>query len=92
MASTNGESSNLFQLINKNYNKKTYQDLNWEGSLGEYFDMVLANPNIARTSFQRVYDMILSYGTEEYMEYKKPITHYNFFDDPYHDGKDGVLV
>ena len=49
------------------------------------------DPRIARTAFQRIYDMIMSYGTRSYKEYKKSITHYNFFDDPVENGKDAVF-
>src|SRR5690606_38319838 len=41
-------------------------------------------------AFQRLYDMIISFGTRKYTEYKKEITHYNFFDDPIGGGKDAV--
>ena len=51
---------------------------------------MLQNPHIACNAFQRLYKMIISHGTEEYTEYKKEITHYNFFDDPFGDGKDAV--
>ncbi len=43
-----------------------YQELNWEGTLEDYLELVRQNPRITRNAFQRVYDMILSYGTEEY--------------------------
>ena len=36
------------------------QQLAWQGTFGEYFDMVLANPAIARLSHARVYDMLMS--------------------------------
>ena len=35
--------------------------------------------------------MILSFGSEEYVEYKKKITKYNFFSDPFDAGKDAVF-
>ena len=34
----------------------------------EYLDMVRANPRLTRNAFERVYDMIRSYGTETYEE------------------------
>jgi predicted Ser/Thr protein kinase len=36
------------------------QQLAWQGTFGEYFEMVLANPAIARLSHARVYDMLMS--------------------------------
>ena len=35
--------------------------------------------------------MVVSWGTSTYTEYRKPITHYNFFDDPIEKGKDAVF-
>jgi serine protein kinase len=35
--------------------------------------------------------MILSFGTETYTEYKKPIVRYKFFDDPIESGRDAVF-
>jgi len=34
--------------------------------------------------------MILSYGTEEYVDAKKRIIHYKFFDDPDNGGEDAI--
>lgn len=68
-----------------------FKSFNWEGSFYEYLDMVRANPSITRNSFQRMYDMILSYGSSSYMEYKKNITKYHFFEDPIDSGKDAVF-
>ena len=35
--------------------------------------------------------MILSHGTSTYTEYKKEITRYHFFDDPFENGADAVF-
>ncbi len=72
-------------------NFKQYEDLNWTGNFEEYLDMVRQNPRIARTSYERTYDMILSHGTEEYVDNKKKITHYHFFSDVENDGKDAIF-
>jgi serine protein kinase len=53
--------------------------------------MVRAEPRIARNAYQRLFDLVVSYGTAEYTEYKKTITRYRFFDDPFGHGKDGVF-
>lgn len=68
----------------------TFQDLNWEGTFEEYLKIVQKNPKVARNAFQRAYDMIIAQGTEEYTEYKKKIIHYNFFEDPFENGKDAI--
>ena len=81
----------IIGLIRDKQDSTGYQNLHWEGSFHDYLAMVNENPLIARDSFQRFYDMIVSYGTEEYTEYKKKITHYKFFDDPFEGGKDAVF-
>lgn len=56
-----------------------YQKLYWEGNFIEYLNMLEANPRIARSSFQRLYDMVLSYGSETIKEGKDSIVRYKFF-------------
>ena len=41
-----------------------------------------AIPKVTRTAYQRLYDMILSYGTEEIVVNKEKLIRYKFFDDP----------
>ncbi len=36
---------------------------------------------MTRNAFQRAYDMIIRYGTEEYIDNKKKLVRYNFFND-----------
>jgi serine protein kinase len=84
-------SSDLISRISELQDKKKYQELNWEGSFNDYLDIVLKNPKVTRNAFQRLYDMIVSYGSFDFNEYKKKITRYNFFDDPFENGKDAVF-
>jgi serine protein kinase len=70
--------------------QKEYADLNWEGSFEEYLQIVRDNPKVIRTAYQRLYDMILSYGREEYLDNKKKIIRYNFFRDENNNGKDAI--
>lgn len=81
----------LMDLIAGLHDVKGYQELTWEGSLNDYLEIVEKSPRVARSAFQRAYDMILREGSEEYMEYKKKIVHYKFFDDPFEHGKDAVF-
>ena len=76
----------IIQLIRERQNPELYQDLHWEGSFNDYLDLVREKPQLARNSFQRLYDMIMSFGTSRYTEYKKEITHFSFFDDPIGNG------
>ena len=69
---------------------ESYREQHWEGSFEEYLSIVEKHPEVIRTAHQRLYDMIMAYGTEDYTEYKKRITHYNFFNDPFSGGADAV--
>ena len=68
-----------------------FKNFHWEGTFFQYLDLVKANPSVTRNSFQRMYDMITSYGSTSYTEYKKNITRFNFFDDPVENGRDAVF-
>ncbi len=81
----------MLDSIAKKIDKEKYKKLSWTGSFTEYLDIVQQNPAVLRTSFQRTYDMVMSYGFKEYVDNKKKIVHYNFFDDPFDDGKDAVF-
>jgi serine protein kinase len=67
-----------------------FKKATWSGSFQDYLNIVSENPEVTRNAFGRLYDMILSYGTEETVDFKKKIIHYNFFDDPIDNGQDGV--
>ncbi|OGP06056.1 MAG: serine protein kinase [Deltaproteobacteria bacterium GWA2_38_16] len=81
---------NIVSLVQELQKKAHYENLVWEGSFEQYLDIVKENPLASRTSYQRIYDMIMSYGTIEYVESRKKITHYKFFDDATHGGKDAL--
>ncbi len=58
-----------------------YSKVHWEGTLEEFLDIVHEHPEVTRNSYQRLYDMILSHGTEEYYENKEKIIRFKFFND-----------
>ncbi|MEO1271747.1 MAG: serine protein kinase [Myxococcota bacterium] len=72
-------------------NYEEYKDLHWSGSFEEYLQMVRGKPQVCRTAYQRVYDMILSHGREEYIDNKKKIVRYNFFKDEADGGRDAIF-
>jgi len=84
-------SSSLLGMISQMQDIREYQELHWEGTFAEYLDIVREDPNVCRNAYQRLYDMIMHFGTEEYTEYKKRIIRYKFFDDPFDNGKDAVF-
>jgi len=69
---------------------RSYAELNWEGSFEDYLRVVQANPRITRTAFQRIYDMILSHGKSEYIDNKKKLVRYHFFQDERFGGRDAI--
>ncbi len=58
-------------FIQGNQNIDEYKEFNWTGTFQDYVDIVTKKPYVARNAFQRVYDMLVSYGYEEYTEFKK---------------------
>jgi serine protein kinase len=82
--------NSIISLIGNLQDVEGYRELHWEGSLAEYLNVVKENPKIARNAFQRIHDMILSYGTEEVVEQKEKLVKYKFFNDPIDNGRDAV--
>jgi serine protein kinase len=90
IAREKGAQSSLVDRIASYQDRETYAELNWEGSFDDYLKIIAEDPSVIRTAFQRVYDMILSYGQEEYIDNKKKLIRYNFFKDEANDGKDAI--
>lgn len=63
----------------------------WNGTFDDYLELAKKNPKVTRNAFQRMYDMIMEAGTEEYVDFKKPIVRYKFFNDEKNNGKDAVF-
>ncbi|MEM9876252.1 MAG: serine protein kinase, partial [Myxococcota bacterium] len=68
-----------------------YRELTWEGSFEDYLGIVREKPQVTRNAYQRIYDMIIRYGTEEYTDSKKKLVRYNFFRDEIDGGRDAVF-
>ncbi len=72
----------IIASIRQQLNLSDYRKKHWEGSFDEYLDIVRDHPEVTRTAYQRLYDMILSHGTEEgAFENKEKVTRYKFFTD-----------
>jgi len=67
-----------------------FEDLHWEGSFEDYLGIVRKRPEVTRNAFQRLYDMVIGYGEEEYIDNKKRLIRYPFFSDPMEEGKDAI--
>jgi serine protein kinase len=83
--------ASLVDKIGSRQNVEQYRTLNWEGSFEDYLKIVKERPEVTRNAYQRVYDMIIRFGTEEYTDSKKKLVRYNFFRDELEDGRDGVF-
>jgi serine protein kinase len=83
--------ADFINLIAQEYGAAEFRELHWEGTFAEYLDIVRENPNVGRSAYQRIYDMIISYGQETRQLYRQPVVHYNFFDDPFDNGKDAIF-
>jgi len=85
------QTGSLIARIAKMQDFDLYRDLTWEGSFEDYLALVRERPEVTRNAFQRVYDMIISHGTEEYIDNKKKLIRYNFFRDERDGGKDAIF-
>lgn len=89
MRNKNGQT--LLDLLDDLQDVERYRNLHWEGSFPDYLKLVQENPRVARTAYQRLYDMIMSYGHESYTQFREELLHYHFFDDPFDNGKDAIF-
>jgi len=64
----------------ENTTTQDFEKLHEEISFDEYLDKCYANPKLVRNSFQRIYDMIVSEGTNELERYRKKVVTYKFFE------------
>ena len=83
--------SELIILIGSRQNLDDYQKKHWTGSFSEYLDILQHDPKVTRTAYQRIYDMIISHGTEEVVVNKEKTLRYKFFEDPENDGQDAIF-
>jgi serine protein kinase len=85
------DTRNMLAAIASMQDFDRYRDLAWDGSFEDYLQIVRERPTVTRNSFQRLYDMVISYGTEEYIDNKKKLIRYNFFRDEIDGGRDAVF-
>jgi serine protein kinase len=69
----------ILDTIRQHINLTDYRKKHWEGTFADYLDIVREHPEVTRTAYQRLYDMIMSHGTEEVFEHKEKITRFKFF-------------
>src|SRR5947209_14146196 len=71
--------NDILSIIREQIDLNDYRKVHWEGSFEEFLDIVRDNPDVTRTAYQRLYDMILSHGVEERFENKEKVVRYKFF-------------
>src|SRR5438270_4346299 len=82
--------SPLVSIIDRKLDLNRFREQHWEGNFWDYLEIVSENPAVARNAFQRVYDMILGYGSEPFTMFKQDYTRYSFFADPIENGADAI--
>src|SRR5262249_60374297 len=63
----------ILAVLRQQLNRDDYRKKHWEGKFEEYLDIVREHPEVTRTAYQRLYDMILSHGTEAVYENKEKV-------------------
>ncbi|ADB16900.1 putative serine protein kinase, PrkA [Pirellula staleyi DSM 6068] len=82
----------IISLVANRQDLEQFRKKNWTGTFEEYLDLVRTSPLVARNAFQRVYDMIQSYGSDVYEESRgERRVSYRFFQDPDNGGRDAVF-
>ncbi|HRX84303.1 MAG TPA: serine protein kinase [Phycisphaerae bacterium] len=81
----------IVDIISRNVDIQRFKEQHWSGTFWEYLDLVAKNPAVARNSFQRLYDMVLHFGTERYTICREDYVRYHFFSDPIDNGADAIF-
>ncbi len=81
----------IITLVAERQDLEQFRRKNWEGTFEQYLDIVRSDPRVTRNAFERVYDMLMSYGTEDYDEFREKRVRYRFFSDPDDHGRDAVF-
>ncbi len=82
--------SEIVSIISQRQDRDQFRRKNWVGTFEEYLEIVRDDPRVTRTAYQRIYDMILSYGVEVVTKGREKEHQYRFFDDPHNGGRDAV--
>ena len=83
--------ASFVDLVRQRQDLAAYKRQHWQGTFEEYLDIVRANPQVTRNAYQRLYDMITSYGSEGLERNREKLVAYTFFSDPHNNGVDAVF-
>ena len=84
------DTQDILSIVDEHMNPERFREQHWEGSFHQYLEMVIANPSLARDAFQRIYDMIMHFGSERYTWMREEFMRYSFFSDPIDQGLDAI--
>lgn len=84
-------SNSLLERMMQWENSGEYKKLQEQLTFNQYYKIVEKNPDVARTAYQRMYDMIVSHGVEEIKEGNEEMRIYKFFEDSFGDGIDAIF-
>jgi serine protein kinase len=85
------DAKDIISLIRSKQDIEEFQELSWKGNFEDYLNIVMSDPNVSRSAFRRIHDMILSHGVEEYTEHKTKVVKFKFFEDVESGGVDAVF-
>lgn len=86
-----GTGSSLLEQISARHRPDVFRQEHWEGTFDEYLEIVRETPRVTRTSYERLYDMVTSYGSTPVEGSRENLVHYKFFDDPDTGGRDAIF-
>ena len=82
MAQTATQGNALFNDLAGQYDQERFRKLTETMSFPDYLDRVHNRPQVTYSAYQRLYNMIMAAGTEEFTRYRKTHTRFKFFLDP----------
>jgi serine protein kinase len=68
-----------FKALASQFDKRHFLKLHREMTFAEYLDEAKKNPLVCLSAFQRIYDMVLSAGREQFKRFNRTYTRYKFF-------------
>lgn len=79
----------LLELVQSEQDRKAFANLHWEGSFGDYLEVLESSPGAARNAWQRLLDMVEFHGSVAPTGPGEP-RRWKLFDDPLGDGGNAV--
>jgi len=91
MSPGNVSGADLIAAVETRIDRRRFQEHHWSGTFWEYLDICAKEPAVLRNAYQRLYDAVMSQGSERYKHFKKEYVRYNFFSDPFDNGADAIF-